>query len=136
MAWLLALLVIVPRESVAAESCDLIELNHFYDERGRLVFDQVIFFDWSAAESRYNVRAWRLVKDPAQLPAIAWETRRYTSTWQDGERLRTITATHFRETWTQEDPELLERRHLPKAKRRELRPLRPRFTRPATPPRG
>ena len=31
---------ISPREDVARESVDLIEVNHFYDEQGRLVFDQ------------------------------------------------------------------------------------------------
>ena len=63
---------IAPQEDVARESVDLIELNHFYDEHGRLVFDQVIFYDWASSESRYNVRAWRLVKNPSQLTQRAW----------------------------------------------------------------
>ena len=47
---------------VTADRLDLVELNHFYDEQGRLVFDQLIFYDWSPEDARYQVRAWRLVK--------------------------------------------------------------------------
>jgi hypothetical protein len=115
---------IAPREDVARESVDLIELNHFYDEHGRLVFDQVIFYDWSANDARYNVRAWRLVKNPAQLPQRDWSSGRYSAMWQDGEQLRHIQSKSFRETWTQYDPELVEREYLPKEKRKELRMVR------------
>jgi len=106
---------------VARESVDLIELNHFYDEHGRLVFDQVIFFDWSSSESRYNVRAWRLVKNPSQLPQRDWSGGGYSAMWQDGEQIRHIRSKSIRETWTQYDPELVEREYLPKEKRKELR---------------
>jgi len=106
---------------VARESVDLIELNHFYDEHGRLVFDQVIFYDWSLSESRYNVRAWRLVKNPSQLPQRDWASGGYSAMWQDGEQIRHIRSKSIRETWTQYDPELVEREFLPKEKRKELR---------------
>lgn len=112
---------IAPREDVARESVDLIELNHFYDEHGRLVFDQVIFYDWAAGESRYNVRAWRLVKNPSQLPQRDWASGGYSAMWQDGEQIRHIRSKSIRETWTQYDPELVEREFLPKEKRKELR---------------
>jgi hypothetical protein len=120
---------IAPQEDVARESVDLIELNHFYDEHGRLVFDQVIFYDWSAAEARYNVRAWRLVKSSAQLPQRDWKGGGYSAMWQDGEQIRHIHSKSIRETWTQYDPELVEREYLPKERRRELRTVK--FTRPA-----
>lgn len=112
---------IAPREDVARESVDLIELNHFYDEHGRLVFDQVIFYDWASSESRYNVRAWRLVKNPSQLPQRDWAGGGYSAMWQDGEQIRHIRSKSIRETWTQYDPELVEREFLPKEKRKELR---------------
>jgi hypothetical protein len=115
---------IAPREDVAREAVDLIELNHFYDEHGRLVFDQVIFYDWSLTDARYNVRAWRLVKNPAQLPSRDWTTGGYSAMWQDGEQLRHVQSKSFRETWTQYDPELVEREYLPKEKRKELRIVR------------
>ena len=113
---------VIPSEDVAREAVDLIEVNHFYDEQGRLVFDQVIFYDWSKDDARYTVRAWRLVKNPAQLPQRDWKTGGYLAVWQDGELLRHVRANSIRETWTQYDPELVERGHLPKERRKELRP--------------
>ena len=105
---------------VATDRVDLIEVNHFYDERGRLVFDQVIFYDWSSRESRHQVRAWRLLKKPAQIPYRDWLKRDFVSVWHDGEILREVHGDAFRESWTQYDPELLEREFLPKERRREL----------------
>lgn len=120
-AILIFCLCIVPQSpAVLRDSVDLIELNHFYDEHGRLVFDQVIFYDWSHDESRYNVRAWRLVKSESQLPRRDWECGGYVVTWQDGEELRHIRSKATRETFTQYDPELLEREILAKESRREL----------------
>jgi hypothetical protein len=118
----LLLLSVVPRDDVSRESVDLVELNHFYDENGRLVFDQVIFWDWSERDARYQVAAWRLVKHEVQLPRPDCCGRKFwTVLWQDGDRHRAITAHAYRETWTQYDPELAEREYLPAANRRELR---------------
>jgi hypothetical protein len=111
---------IAPREDVARETVDLMEVNHFYDEHGRLVFDQVIFYDWSQDDARFMVRAWRLVKNPAQLPQRDWRDGGYASVWQDGELMRHVRAKSIRETWTQYDPELVERDFLPKERRKEL----------------
>jgi hypothetical protein len=117
-----------PQQDVARETVDLIEVNHFYDEHGRLVFDQVIFYDWSAGDARYMVRAWRLVKNPAQLPQRDWKDGGYSALWQDGEVLRQVRSRSIRESWTQYDPELVEREYLPKERRKELRTVK--FTRP------
>ncbi len=113
-----------PAEDVAREQVDLMEVNHFYDEQGRLVFDQVIFYDWAPEHSRYMVRAWRLVKKPAQLPERDWVGGGYQAVWQDGEVLRRVRAESMRESWTQYDPELIEREYLPKEHRRELRSVK------------
>jgi hypothetical protein len=110
-----------PTEDVARERVDLMEVNHFYDEQGRLVFDQVIFYDWSPEHSRYMVRAWRLVKNPTQLPERDWREGGYLAVWQDGEVVRRVQASSMRESWTQYDPELAEREYLPKERRKELR---------------
>ena len=67
-----------PREDVASEQVDLVEVNHFYDDQGRHVFDQVIFYDWAEGHSRHMVRDWRLVKNPAQLPQRNWKDGSYT----------------------------------------------------------
>ncbi len=109
-----------PTQEVAADHVDLVEVNHFFDEHGRRVFDQVIFYDWSPAMSHYQVRAWRLLKSPGQYPTKNWERGDFTAVWHDGEVLREVRAASFRETWTQYDPELVEREYLPKDQRREL----------------
>lgn len=110
-----------PAEDVARERVDLIEVNHFFDEQGRLVFDQVIFYDWSGDHSRYMVRDWRLVKNASQLPQRDWQRGGYLAVWQDGEVMRRVGSEAMRETWTQYDPELVEREYLPKDERRKLR---------------
>lgn len=106
--------------NVAFDTVDVIEINHFYDENGRHVFDQAIFYDWCGVECRHQVRAWRLVKTPNQIPALNHTRGLYEATWQDGDVLRKIHAGSVRETWTQYDPELVERTSLPREQRREL----------------
>jgi hypothetical protein len=122
---------IAPRGDVARETVDLIEVNHFYDEQGRLVFDQVIFYDWSKDDARYMVRAWRLVKNPAQVPQRDWKDGGYVAVWQDGELMRHVRAASIRETWTQYDPELVEREYLPKERRKELMAVKVSRSQPA-----
>jgi hypothetical protein len=112
--------VLTPVQDVACDQVDLVEVNHFYDEHGKRVFDQVIFYDWSPSNSRYQVRAWRLLKSQNQYPVRNWERGDWSAVWHDGEGLREVRAASFRETWTQYDPELVERDYLPKDKRREL----------------
>jgi len=124
-----------PREDVASEQVDLVEVNHFYDDQGRHVFDQVIFYDWEAGHSRHMVRAWRLVKNPAQLPQRNWKDGSYSALWYDNDVLRRVQAKSMRESWTQYDPELVEREYLPKEKRKDLQPMKiaRKIEQPATP---
>lgn len=70
---------------------------------------------------RTNVRAWRLVKSPSQIPERDWGGRGYLASWTDGKLNRHVVAADYRETWTQYDPELAEREILPKERRRPLR---------------
>lgn len=123
IAVLLGSVCLNPVEDVAIDRVDLIELNHFYDEHGKHVFDQIIFYDWSSQSGRYNVRAWRLLKKPAQIPKRDWRRRNFIAVWHDGIVLREVHAETVRESWTQYDPELVERTFLPKEQRRELRKL-------------
>jgi hypothetical protein len=110
----------LPIEDVVVESVDLIEVNHCYDEEGKHVFDQVLFYDWSAQDRQYHVRAWRMLKHPSQIPYRDTVSGRYEATWHDGWVMRNVRATTFRETWTQHDPEVAARSQLPKELRREL----------------
>ena len=127
LAVAVAAVCINPIEHVALDRVDLVEVNHFYDEQGKLVFDQIIFYDWSEADGRYNVRAWRLLKSNAQVPYRNWRQGDFVAVWHDGDILRKVQATSFRESWTQYDPELIEREYLPKDRRRELSKPIPRY---------
>lgn len=96
---------------------DMIELNHFVDEEAREVFQQVIFYDWSPTNHRFHVRAWRLIKSPSQMPERRWNPQLYQCTWHDDGLLRQVWAPKLRETWTQKDPERVNRAHLPEEQR-------------------
>jgi hypothetical protein len=121
---LLGALCLDPHETAIEQHVDLIEVNHFHDECGKHVFDQLIFYDWCSRYCRNQVVAWRLIKSPAQLPIRDWKRGDYVCTWNDNGLLRSVRASSLRESWTQYDPELLEREILPLSERRELaRPL-------------
>ncbi len=111
--------------TVVREHVDLIELNHFIDDAGRHVFDQLIFYDWSPQQGRYHVRAWRLIKSPSQFPRRHWQPAGYRCLWHDDGVLREVWAETFRETWSQQDPERANRKIFPEDQRAELKPPRP-----------
>ena len=103
--------------SVTRQRVDLIELNHYIDEDGREVFRQLVFYDWSKSYKRFHVRAWRLVKHPSQLPQRRWNPTVYQCTWRDEDRIRQVYAPSMKETWTQKDPERVNRELLPESQR-------------------
>ncbi len=109
-----------PQETVVKEAVDVVEYNHFYDEKARLVFDQMMLYRWNKHSCRYDLVCWRLVKSESQLPVYNPTKDSYTITWQDGDTLRQVTSNAWRETWTQYDPELEERSIMPKEHRQEL----------------
>ena len=118
----LILSAILPQpDGVLRDAVDLIEVNHFYDDCGRLVFDQAIFWDWSEDESCYHVRAWRLIKQVEQLPRRDHARGGYSVLWHDGEVIRQLLASGVQETWTQWDPEMREREKFPVERRRPLK---------------
>lgn len=119
MLWLL-LLSVIPHDPVVQDRVDVIEHNHFYDDTGRHVFDQVIFWEWRDDQCAFRVRAWRMVKTPAQVPRRNWPAG-YSACWVDGDVTREVRTDSFRETWEQYDPELVDREFVPKEKRRGLK---------------
>lgn len=119
----LLLLSIVPHDLTHCQTVELSEVNHFYDLNGDKVFTQVIFWEWSRREARYQVVAWRLVKDKSQIPSQDFRDGGYVAVWWDGDVLRDVRAESMRETWLQYDPELLDREKHPKEWRRELSPV-------------
>lgn len=118
---LLFLISILPSPEPLRERCDRIEVNHFYDDDRRLVFDQLLFWDWSHDAGRFQLRAWRMVKSPGAIPQYSHSRRCWQSNWYDGDLWRCVEAECVTETWTQYDPELTDREFLPKEHRRELR---------------
>lgn len=107
-----------PASDIVSDKVDLIEVNHCYDENGQLVFDQLLFYDWSPHKARYDVRDWRLIKSAVQIPRRNHETGGYVVLWRDGTTMRRIRAETVRETWTQHDPEITEQQFLAKSLRR------------------
>jgi hypothetical protein len=105
---------------VAKQQVDMIELNHFVDENGRHVFDQVVFYQWVEHRHRFRVIAWRMVKRPSQLPIRTWEPHGWRCVWQDENVMRNVWAPTFRETWTQRDPERINREYFAEATRPDL----------------
>ncbi len=129
MGTLLLCAILVSHDRVAdvpTDRVDLIEVNHCYDQRGRLVFDQVLFYHWSSTDRRFHVRDWRLLKHPGQLPHKMLGGTDYVAIWLDGDVVRRVVAPSVRETWTQYDPEVVERDRLPKEARRKLQAYFPR----------
>lgn len=90
------------------------EDNSFYDEHGKLVFDQNIWWDGE------NVQAWRLWKKRSTEASYDYQRRRYSSVFMDGERLRRVVSKTKIRSWTQHDPELADRCNLEKEYRRDL----------------
>ncbi|MDA7950213.1 MAG: hypothetical protein MPJ24_01905 [Pirellulaceae bacterium] len=105
----------------AVDYVDLIEINHYFDSNGSWVYDQLIFYEWDGQAQRFQVRSWRMLKSPCQLPYKNFRTGRYVTTWQDGEILRRVYALSLSETHTTVDPEREERRYLAEAARRKLK---------------
>jgi len=119
-ALIIAAISLLPSDDVAVDSVDVVEVNHFFDDEARHVFDQLIFRDWDAQANRFQVRAWRLIKGDSQLPSRNWSTGGYIVIWHDGEVARRVEAKAYRESWSQHDPEMREREYLPKEQRRRL----------------
>ncbi len=116
---------------VATDKVDLIEVNFYYDEKGQPVLQQLIFFDWSEADQRYEVRSFRIIHELHQLPRRMHKNGLYVVIWQDqmDNVLRKVYAKSIRQTRTQYDPEMVHRKLLPKEQRRGLsRPLNRRRT--------
>ncbi len=112
---------VVPQPApVVRESVELTERNFFYDDNGRLVFEQAIFQE-ANKQGDDEIIGWRLIKHQSQIPQRDWDTGGYRCLWMDGEVMREVYCKFIRETHFQFDPELSQREILAKDKRRELR---------------
>ena len=107
-------------EITLTERVDLIEVNHFHDENGRLVLDQVIFYQWAGDQHQFIVRAWRMIRSKNQFPHRSPNGQSYECLWRDDKIMRCVQAPIVRETWTQVDPERANRQYQPQEGRRDL----------------
>lgn len=100
--YVMASVVVMPlRDNAITEQVDMIELNHLHDQNGEPTFDQIIFWKWHQDEAAYHVRAWTM-GDHAfvyRRPAFAIFPDAANRTTR---KIRTV---HFKESWTQIDPE-------------------------------
>ena len=115
-AILIFCLCIVPQSPVPCDRVSTLELNNFYDGEGKLIFIQLI--GWTENDT---VRFWRMAKGDQYIPKRDWGNGGYCVTFADGDELRTVVSNSFRETWSQDDPELANRVILPAEKRKPLR---------------
>lgn len=116
------LLIVIPlRDGTLHDRVKVLEHHWFFDECGRLVFEQLIGWDDYPGEGEHVV-FWRLIKSPSMLPQRDWTNGGYYVSWLDGETAwRCVRAPMTRERWTQWDVELADRDALCKERRRELR---------------
>lgn len=97
---------------------ELVEDNHYHDARGEYVFDQLIFYEWSPQRKRFDIREWRLIKSESMYPVP--KSGRWFLRWHDDGVMREVKINSLRKTWTQHDPELVEREYLPQDQRLPL----------------
>jgi hypothetical protein len=125
---ILLLLVLSVGASSCSEHVSLIELHHFYDAKGKLVFEQVIFWDRNVTSGLPEVRAWRMVADNEQYnrrPVKSEATGLWCCEWFEFGRRYRIVAKQYKESWSQVDPEQLDRKRLPEDERKALNSGRP-----------
>lgn len=143
----LFLFSITPLNDVPVARCEVIELNHYYD-KGRLVFDQIIYWGRYQGVEGLHVLEWRLVKDcrrdlteqerdqmREEFPGMDCHEKlwigspmvprrkggEWEATWLDPEGvLLRVRACSFRETHTDYDQELEDREIVPKEDRRRI----------------
>ena len=125
----IAAVCLLPTDVVIQDRCDVIEVNHYHGDDGRLIHTQIIFWDHKANLSGEEVAAWRLWKNPTTMPTRNQHTGEWQILWHDGETMRMVNAESFRETWTQYDREMESRADHPRSKQRGLTQRRPAPTR-------
>lgn len=95
---------------------DCVELNSYFGSDGVRNLSQLIWWDWHMGRQEYGVVAWMMAKHDNHRPTRhrnGWRTIYWT-----GQGMFVITAASRRITWTQYDPEILDRAKTPREGRR------------------
>lgn len=98
--------------------CDIIELNHKLDELGNVAFTQIIIWNWKPEVCRHHVEAWWMVdvNNLHLMPCRKDESivvRRIIN-----EKPVEVIAKGYRETKTNNDPEVDDKRIWHESRRR------------------
>ena len=125
VAWMIvtAMAVAAPgdaRTAVTEDRVDVIEINHYIDDRGEHLVGQVLFLDWSARDNRHNVRAWRFLSRIGDGRPVPTPDGGCLLRFDDAGVLREVRATTWRETWTRYDREVQERNYVAREQRPDL----------------
>lgn len=133
---LICSLVPYAEDNTLVDNVTTIEVNTFYDEHAKRIFDQIVYWDnmkfsisdYPQIYEVYGVVAWKLIKgDSFNTGEISIKHKNglYYAEWYTISNYRfvkhIVIANQFRRTWTQEDPELVNREVIPKEKRRKLK---------------
>jgi len=126
MCWMLLLLFV--SDPIAArighwpESVDLIELNNKYSKDGKHTFTQVIFWERYPGNGKYHVRDWHLVDERESLSGYPVKRNDRWESWfvKEGKTHR-VTSKLFKESFTQFDPEVEDKRKWPSGMRMPLK---------------
>jgi hypothetical protein len=110
------------RTGLAVDTCQTIDRNTFYDDQGRVVFEQMLF--WEVRDEKEVIKDWRLIKEHTPDVVHDFARNEYTLTFHDGDATRVVRAKKYRETHFQHDIELRNRDVLPKEYRTLLQKLR------------
>ena len=119
MVYLLYLLTFISFESVNIDHVDGIEFNHYIDENGKKIIDQIIFWEWDYYLNTFVVVDWRQYKLRHPRPRRV-EHGEYLIEWMDRDKYRRVYSRIYSETWTRYDPEVMNRKILPPIRRRLL----------------
>lgn len=112
---LLIIATVLPSPALPVrDSVETAEQSFFYDEQGRLVFTQIIWWD------RGNVVAWRMVTNGEPCIRRDWQHGGYVCRWNDKETFREVRSKFEMVTHEQFDREIAQRDVLPVCQRREL----------------
>lgn len=108
------------------ERVDLIELNHFHDENGKPVYDQIITYEYDPASGDNLTRQWRLYDPKDGLGSLPREhhadgTVRVRWFDKDENVFREVKSKLFKESYTQFDPERENKKLLDEKNRTALR---------------
>lgn len=107
---------IVPQPTVVVSEAVLeIEVNHRYEQDGRLSFVQVLYREEDSIVDQ------RLLSSQSLVPARDWTNGGYVATWLDYDVMRQVRCKNLTQTWTQYEPRIQEGANFQKGRRKALK---------------